>query len=193
MLANVPVGILSVDENNVVTFANTAANTLLQSLSVTKLSDMIHPSYHVLLANRLAALRDGQHLGPAMYRLRNKNYVEMQSVRVTGVKESTIHVVMRDLLVDMLESPLQTSLNATPFPVFVVDASGCVVFANQQAKAAGWRPPFSVAALGLGDTFESLAEEAWFSGQSAAHTEHGNIVVQGFGDISAGMVMLRLQ
>jgi PAS domain-containing protein len=62
MLANVPVGILSVDENNVVTFANTAANTLLQSLSVTKLSDMIHPSYHVLLANRLAALRDGQHL-----------------------------------------------------------------------------------------------------------------------------------
>ena len=193
VLANVPVGILSVDENNVVTFANTAANTLLQSLSVTKLSDMIHPSYHVLLANRLAALRDGQHLGPAMYRLRNKKYVEMQSVRVTGVKESTIHVVMRDLLVDMLESPLQTSLNATPFPVFVVDASGCVVFANQQAKAAGWRPPFSVAALGLGDTFESLAEEAWFSGQSAAHTEHGNIVVQGFGDISAGMVMLRVQ
>jgi threonyl-tRNA synthetase len=46
---------------------------------------------------------------------------------------------MRDLLVDMLESPLQTSLNATPFPVFVVDASGCVVFANQQAKARDHR------------------------------------------------------
>ena len=198
MLAtDVPVGILSLDGAGSITFMNNAAQELLHGLLLDNIADVVRKGYVPYLRSWLLQVKNGDRLPPAMYRLANGKYVEVQGVRSNSSSDvETIHVVMRSInSVELAEAPLRTALDAIPYPAIVFDSDGQLVFANQQAtlsvtggKTSGV-PLADIQKLVRPSTYSEVHDAVTFSGSERVLGEHFSMDVSVFGDISVGLML----